>query len=206
MQHRSSRAQRRRTPPLRIDCERLEPRRCLAAATGGTQRIDWHGQQVDARCGAWVVRTERPLAAADLAGGLGWRTTPLGDGCELLIAPGVSADGIGAWAGRTHTIVSIEPVSADPVILNAVVYTTERPYFVKVRSPQRDRYHRVGVRGEFEAIRAVGAAGILSHVLLMVWLFLGRRRRPKFSIPHLTCAFRCRPSFYVCRTCMLILS
>lgn len=109
MQHRSSRAQRRRTPPLRIDCERLEPRRCLAAATGGTQRIDWHGQQVDARCGAWVVRTERPLAAADLAGGLGWRTTPLGDGCELLIAPGVSADGIGAWAGRTHTIVSIEP-------------------------------------------------------------------------------------------------
>ena len=109
MQHRSSRAQRRRTPPLRIDCERLEPRRCLAAATGGTQRIDWHGQQVDARCGAWVVRTERPLAAADLAGGLGWRTTPLGDGCELLIAPGVSADGINAWAGRTHTIVSIEP-------------------------------------------------------------------------------------------------
>jgi subtilisin family serine protease len=109
MQHRSSRAQRRRTPPLRIDCERLEPRRCLAAATGGTQRIDWHGQQVEARCGAWVVRTERPLAAADLAGGLGWRTTPLGDGCELLIAPGVSADGINAWAGRTHAIVSIEP-------------------------------------------------------------------------------------------------
>jgi hypothetical protein len=109
MRNRSARAQRRRTPPLRIDCERLEPRRCLAAATGGTQRIDWHGQQVDARCGAWVVRTERPLAAADLAGGLGWRTTPLGDGCELLIAPGVSADGIGAWAGRTHTIVSIEP-------------------------------------------------------------------------------------------------
>ncbi len=109
MHHRSSRAQRRRTPPLRIDCERLEPRRCLAAATGGTQRIDWHGQQVDARCGAWVVRTERPLAAADLAGGLGWRTTPLGDGLELLVAPGVSADGMRAWAGRTQTIVSIEP-------------------------------------------------------------------------------------------------
>jgi hypothetical protein len=58
------------------------------------------------------------------------------------------------------TIVSIEPVSADPIVLNAVVCTTERPYFVKVRNPQRDRYHRVGVRGEFEAIRAVGAAGI----------------------------------------------
>ena len=109
MHHRSSRAQRRRTPPLRIDCERLEPRRCLATAAGALQRIDWHGEQVDARCGAWVVRTERPLAAADLAGGLGWRTTPLGDGCELLVAPGVSADGMRAWAGRTQTIVSIEP-------------------------------------------------------------------------------------------------
>ena len=109
MQHRSSRAQRRRTPPLRIDCERLEPRRCLATAAGAPQRIDWHGEQVDARCGAWVVRTERPLAAADLAGGLGWRTTPLGDGYELLVAPGVSADGMRAWAGRTQTIVSIEP-------------------------------------------------------------------------------------------------
>lgn len=109
MHHRSSRAQRRRTPPLRIDCERLEPRRCLATAAGGTQRIDWHGEQVDARCGAWVVRTERPLAAADLASGLGWRTTSLGDGRELLVAPGVSADGMRAWAGRTQTIVSIEP-------------------------------------------------------------------------------------------------
>ena len=109
MHHRSSRAQRRRTPPLRIDCERLEPRRCLATAAGAPQRIDWHGEQVDARCGAWVVRTERPLAAADLAGGLGWRTTSLGDGCELLVAPGVSADGMRAWAGRTQTIVSIEP-------------------------------------------------------------------------------------------------
>ncbi len=109
MHHRSSRAQRRRTPPLRIDCERLEPRRCLATAAGALQRIDWHGEQVDARCGAWVVRTERPLAAADLAGGLGWRTTPLGDGCELLVAPGVSAEGMRAWAGRTQTIVSIEP-------------------------------------------------------------------------------------------------
>lgn len=109
MHHRSSRAQRRRTPPLRIDCERLEPRRCLATAAGGPQRIDWHGEQVDVRCGAWIVRTERPLAAADLAGGLGWRTTPLGDGCELLVAPGVSAEGMRAWAGRTQTIVSIEP-------------------------------------------------------------------------------------------------
>jgi len=109
MHHRSSRAQRRRTPPLRIDCERLEPRRCLATAAGGPQRIDWQGEQVDVRCGAWVVRTERPLAAADLAGGLGWRTTPLGDGCELLVAPGVSADGMREWAGRTQTIVSIEP-------------------------------------------------------------------------------------------------
>jgi len=109
MHHRSSRAQRRRTPPLRIDCERLEPRRCLATAAGGPQRIDWQGEQVDVRCGAWVVRTERPLAAADLAGGLGWRTTPLGDGCELLVAPGVSAEGMRAWAGRTQTIVSIEP-------------------------------------------------------------------------------------------------
>jgi len=109
MHHRSSRAQRRRTPPLRIDCERLEPRTCLATAAGAPQRIDWHGEQVDARCGAWVVRTERPLAAADLAGGLGWRTTSLGDGCELLVAPGVSADGMRAWAGRTQTIVSIEP-------------------------------------------------------------------------------------------------
>jgi len=109
MHHRSSRAQRRRTPPLRIDCERLEPRRCLATAAGGPQRIDWHGEQVDVRCGAWIVRTERPLAAADLAGGLGWRTTPLGDGCELLVAPGVSADGMREWAGRTQTIVSIEP-------------------------------------------------------------------------------------------------
>jgi len=109
MHHRSSRAQRRRTPPLRIDCERLEPRRCLATAAGGPQRIDWQGEQVDVRCGAWIVRTERPLAAADLAGGLGWRTTPLGDGCELLVAPGVSAEGMRAWAGRTQTIVSIEP-------------------------------------------------------------------------------------------------
>lgn len=96
-------------PPLRIDCERLEPRMCLAAATGGPQQVDWHGVPADARCGAWVIRTERPLAAADLAGGLGWRATPLGDGCELLIAPGVSADGMHAWAGRTKAIVSIEP-------------------------------------------------------------------------------------------------
>ena len=56
-----------------------------------------------------VEDDERPLAAADLAGGLGWRTTPLGDGCELLVAPGVSAEGMRAWAGRTQTIVSIEP-------------------------------------------------------------------------------------------------
>jgi subtilisin family serine protease len=109
MRNRSSRAQRRRTPPLRTDCERLEPRRCLAAAAGVTERIHWNGEHVNARCGAWVVRTERPLAAADLAGGLGWRTTSLGEGCALLVAPGVSADGMHAWAGRTPAVVSIEP-------------------------------------------------------------------------------------------------
>ncbi|MBU6308136.1 MAG: S8 family serine peptidase [Planctomycetes bacterium] len=109
MPHRASRAQRRRTPPLRTDCERLEPRRCLAAAAGGTGRIAWNGEHVNARCGAWVVRTERPLAAADLAGGLGWRTTSLGEGCALLVAPGVSADVMAAWAGRTPAVVSIEP-------------------------------------------------------------------------------------------------
>lgn len=55
------------------------------------------------------MRTERPLAAADLAGGLGWRTTSLGEGCALLVAPGVSADVMAAWAGRTPAVVSIEP-------------------------------------------------------------------------------------------------
>ena len=109
MQHRSTRAQRRRTPRLRVDCERLESRRCLAVAAVGTERIDWHGEQIDVRGGAWILRTGEPLETADLVGGLGWRTTSLGEGFELLMAPGVPPDGMLAWAGRTRAVVSIEP-------------------------------------------------------------------------------------------------
>jgi subtilisin family serine protease len=80
--------------------------------TGDPQRIDWGGQQLDVRGGAWILRTVEPLAAADLAGGLGWRTTSLGTGFELLVAPGVPPDGMLAWAGRTRAVVSIEPDGA----------------------------------------------------------------------------------------------
>jgi thiamine kinase-like enzyme len=57
-------------------------------------------------------------------------------------------------------ILSIVQVNTDAVVFNAVVHTPQRPYFVKVRNAQRDHYHRVDVRAEFEAIRAAGEAGI----------------------------------------------
>jgi len=109
MPRRSSRNQALRSVRLCIDGERLEPRRCLAGAAADTRRIEWQGEPVDVRAGAWILRTAAPLAAADLGGGLGWRTTSLGTGIELLVAPGVTTADMLAWAGRTPAIVSIEP-------------------------------------------------------------------------------------------------
>ncbi len=109
MPRRSSRNQTRRTArPCGVG-ERLEPRLCLTVAAADTRRIDWQGEAVDVRAGAWILRTAAPLTPADLGGGLGWRTSSLGTGVELLVAPGVPATGILAWAGRTPAVVSIEP-------------------------------------------------------------------------------------------------
>ena len=93
-------------PARRVGLERLEPRLCLAAAT---QRIEWLGQAVDARADSWIVRSERPLAAADLISGLGWRAMPLGEGLERVVAPGSPAKEVLAWAGRTPGVAFVEP-------------------------------------------------------------------------------------------------
>ena len=101
------RQQRRQVRPARrVGLERLEPRLCLAAAT---QRIEWLGQAVDARADSWIVRSERPLAAADLISGLGWRAMPLGEGLERVVAPGSPAKEVLAWAGRTPGVAFVEP-------------------------------------------------------------------------------------------------
>jgi subtilisin family serine protease len=109
MPRRSSRNQPRRSTRPCLHGEQLEPRRCLAVAAADTRRIDWQGEPVDVRAGAWILRTAAPLAVADLAGGLGWQTRSLDVGVELLVAPGVPAADMLAWAGRTPAVVSIEP-------------------------------------------------------------------------------------------------
>ena len=60
----------------------------------------------------------------------------------------------------SKVISAIVPISGENAILNAIVETADGKYFVKVRDPHRDHYHHVTVRSEFEAIQAVGEAGI----------------------------------------------
>jgi subtilisin family serine protease len=61
---------------------------------------------VPARSDAWIVRSERPLAAVAEAG---WRTERLGTGVQLVVAPGVSPAAMRAWAAGIDGVAGIEP-------------------------------------------------------------------------------------------------
>lgn len=56
-------------------------------------------------------------------------------------------------------ILEILPVN-DLTKLNAVVRTADTSYFIKRRDPQRDRWHHVSLRNEYQAIQTIGLAGL----------------------------------------------
>ena len=82
--------------------ESLERRSCPAAFG----LVEWEGAAVPARSDAWIVRSERPLAAVAEAG---WRTERLGTGVQLVVAPGVSPAAMRAWAAGIDGVAGIEP-------------------------------------------------------------------------------------------------
>jgi subtilisin family serine protease len=82
--------------------ESLERRSCPAAFG----LVEWDGAAVPARSDAWIVRSERPLAAVAEAG---WRTERLGTGVQLVVAPGVSPAAMRAWAAGIDGVAGIEP-------------------------------------------------------------------------------------------------
>ena len=82
--------------------ESLERRSCPAAFG----LVEWEGAAVPARSDAWLVRSERPLAAVAEAG---WRTERLGTGVQLVVAPGVSPAAMRAWAAGIDGVAGIEP-------------------------------------------------------------------------------------------------
>jgi subtilisin family serine protease len=82
--------------------ESLERRSCPAAFG----LVEWDGAAVPARSNAWIVRSERPLAAVAEAG---WRTERLGTGVQLVVAPGVSPAAMRAWAAGIDGVAGIEP-------------------------------------------------------------------------------------------------
>jgi subtilisin family serine protease len=82
--------------------ESLERRSCPAAFG----LVEWEGAAVPARSNAWIVRSERPLAAVAEAG---WRTERLGTGVQLVVAPGVSPAAMRAWAAGIDGVAGIEP-------------------------------------------------------------------------------------------------
>lgn len=82
--------------------ESLERRSCPAAVG----LVEWDGAAVPARSDAWIVRSERPLAAVAEAG---WRTERLGTGVQLVVAPGVSPAAMRAWAAGIDGVAGIEP-------------------------------------------------------------------------------------------------
>ena len=82
--------------------ESLERRSCPAAFG----LVEWEGAAVPARSDAWIVRSERPLAAVAQAG---WRTERLGTGVQLVVAPGVSPAAMRAWAAGIDGVAGIEP-------------------------------------------------------------------------------------------------
>lgn len=85
-----------------LGVESLERRSCPAAI--GV--VEWEGAAVPTRADAWIVRSERPLAAVADAG---WRTERLGTGLELVVAPGVAPATMRAWAAAIDGVVGIEP-------------------------------------------------------------------------------------------------
>lgn len=99
---RSLRTARRSAAGHPLGVEPLERRSCPAAIG----LVEWEGVMVPARSDAWIVRSERPLAAVAEAG---WRTARLGTGLELVVAPGVSPAAMQAWAAGIDGVAGIEP-------------------------------------------------------------------------------------------------
>jgi Ser/Thr protein kinase RdoA (MazF antagonist) len=56
-------------------------------------------------------------------------------------------------------------VMADGKNANYIVATSLRRYFVKTRTVERDRYHSVSIRHEYDALRVVGDAGLAPRAM-----------------------------------------
>ena len=87
----------------------------LGSAAAAVRELVWNGTPVTARADAWIVSVDTPVVGIRA----GWTAAPLGQGFFSMMAPGVSAADVSAWATSTAGVRYVEP--------DAVITTSATP-------------------------------------------------------------------------------